>query len=111
MQEMIRHRKPHPYVVNFEFWAYNDSLVIPFAEYYMPYFPLGDLADLVYSHIDHQTYVPEMFIFKVFIQLISALRYLHEGFYVTDGTNDVGNSSAEVLPRFPGVLHRDIKVR
>ena len=51
-----------------------------------------------------------MFIFKIYLQLTSAIAYLHSGFYRSEGSS-VDHSVSKVLrPHFLGILHRDIKV-
>ena len=65
LQQVTQGRRNHSNIVSFDFWCYNDSMVIPFAEYYLPFFKLGDLAELANQHIERHIAIPEMFIMKV----------------------------------------------
>ena len=62
---IAKHRKRHPHIIDAEAWWFNESIRHPIAEYYLPYFPLGDLGDFAYRHFDRKESVPEMFIFQV----------------------------------------------
>jgi len=68
----------------------------PGVSYYFEYCAGGDLYDLVSRYNDHNVFVPELFIWKAFIQLASALESLHRGFH-----------RAEKIRT--GIVHRDIK--
>jgi serine/threonine protein kinase len=67
-------------------------------QYYFEYANGGDLYDLASRYSAHNTFIPELFIWKVFTQLASALEFLHRGFDRHYGD-----------PKRQGVVHRDIK--
>lgn len=78
---------------NYEFFGRDTGV-----RYYFDYCNGGDLYDLVSGYHDRGLYIPELFIWKAFTQLASALEYLHRGFdrHCED-------------PDRPGICHRDIK--
>ena len=90
-------RQPHPHIIHIEAFAFLMDLVTPYAEYYLPYYPLGDLHSLTHGYASRSVHIPELFIWQVFYDLASALEYLHRGFY-----DKRPNAN-------PGVVHRDIK--
>lgn len=79
------------------------------ASLYMEYCDLGSLELLLKKYRKHQksaqvrSYIPESFIWKTFLELSSALQYLHHGI----------KAEGSLVPREPPawrrVLHRDIK--
>ncbi|KAL9580063.1 MAG: hypothetical protein Q9212_004720, partial [Teloschistes hypoglaucus] len=80
---------------------FNHSLAETHA--WMPYYNGGDLYDLVrFYHATQRRYVPEAFIWHIFVQLASAAAYLHTG---------VDRSSPEQPPPrlWQPIVHRDIK--
>ncbi|KAL9097352.1 MAG: hypothetical protein Q9163_006366, partial [Psora crenata] len=108
-------RRPHDNIIHMEAWAYNTTLYTPYAEYYLPYYPLGDLLSLITEYQERSIRIPEAFIWKAYLQLASALEYLHRGFYTTQ-TADQRRSQHQHqhqhqhrLPPIPGLVHRDIK--
>lgn len=64
--------------------------------YYFEYCSGGDLHALCERYMNHDTYFPEAFIWKVFVQLNDVLEYLHRGF------------DQKACDR-PGIVHRDVK--
>lgn len=68
------------------------------ARYYFEYCDGGDLYDLVSRYHQRDVFIPELFIWKAFAQLASALEFLHRGYdrHCED-------------PNRPGMCHRDIK--
>ncbi|KAI4195071.1 MAG: hypothetical protein LQ350_007402 [Teloschistes chrysophthalmus] len=80
---------------------FNHSLAETHA--WMPYYNGGDLYDLVrFYHTLQRRYVPEAFIWHIFVQLASAAAYMHTG---------VDRSSPEQPPPrlWQPIVHRDIK--
>ena len=64
--------------------------------YHLEYCSGGDLYDLCTQYEVHEAWFPELFIWKVFLEIADALDFLHHGF-------DQKGSHR------PGVVHRDIK--
>ena len=65
-------------------------------QYYFEYCSGGDLYQLCQQYNSHVAWLPEALIWKVYLQLCSALEYLHRGF-------------EERRSDRPGIVHRDIK--
>ncbi|KAL9127628.1 MAG: hypothetical protein Q9217_003540 [Psora testacea] len=97
---------PHKNIIHIEAWAYNTSLYTPYAEYYLPYYPLGDLCDFMSRYQGQSTPIPELFIWKTYLQLASALEYLHRGFYVK---SEDRHNQHQHQQQQSGLVHRDIK--
>ena len=87
----------HCFIISMAAYVYNKQPGISYAEYYLPYFPLGDLHSLIRAYATRKANVPELFIWKVFHQAASVLEFLHQGFYDKKLTTN------------PGLVHRDIK--
>ena len=77
----------------FETFNYGSSV-----QYRLEYAAGGDLHDLASRYMAHNTFLPELFIWKTFSQLASALEFLHRGFdrHCKDSNRH-------------GIVHRDIK--
>ncbi|KAG8532201.1 uncharacterized protein KY384_003842 [Bacidia gigantensis] len=103
-------KKPHRNIIDIQWSVYNETCRIPVAEYYSEYFPVGDLFDFSLRFFDRQRKIPELFIWKVYRQLLCALEYLHYGFNrrANFGKDKRSSWSSLDLTR-PGVVHRDIK--
>ena len=69
---------------------------IGLVQYYFEYCSGGDLHDLCQQYETHNARFPELFIWKVFLELTDALEFLHRGF-------------DQRLSDRPGIVHRDIK--
>ncbi|KAI4102649.1 MAG: hypothetical protein L6R37_004305 [Teloschistes peruensis] len=97
MRDILGNRHPHlARILHF-----NHSLAETHA--WMPYHNGGDLYDLVrYYHSGRRRYVPEAFIWHIFVQLASATAYLHTG---------CDRSSPDQPPPrlWQPIVHRDIK--
>ena len=87
----------HPHIIYMEAFTYITDLGTPYAEFYLPYYPLGDLYSLTSRFFKRKLHIPELFIWKIFHQAASALEFLHRGFYNKSPTTN------------PGLVHRDIK--
>lgn len=98
----------HPNIIVLEHWNYNLTFVAPFAEYWLEYCEYGDLCDMMGRYLDHDARIPEMLIFHIYLQMASALEYLHEGFYVDSFANRTSGSSPR-RSHAPGIVHRDVK--
>ena len=76
--------------------AYDFIPQLDLVQYEFEYCSGGDLHGLIDTYRDHSTNFPELFIWKVFLELTSALEFLHRGFNPKTNTR-------------PGIVHRDIK--
>ena len=97
LQALNLNQECHPHLIHVAAFSYVTDLAIPYVEYYLPYYHLGDLHSLTRRYTSRKVFMPELFVWKVFHQLASALEYLHRGFYDK-------RSNAN-----PGLVHRDIK--
>ncbi|KAL2038402.1 hypothetical protein N7G274_008741 [Stereocaulon virgatum] len=68
----------------------------PLVRFYFEYCNGGDLCSLINDYREINSYIPELFIWRSFVQLASALEFLHRGF------------DRRVKNRV-GVVHRDVK--
>ncbi|KAL8662714.1 MAG: hypothetical protein Q9202_004499 [Teloschistes flavicans] len=96
-RDVLGNRHPRlPRILHF-----NHSLAEMHA--WMPYYNAGDLYDLLrFYHTAHRRWVPESFIWHIFVQLASAVAYIHTG---------VDRSCPDRPPPrlWQPVVHRDIK--
>lgn len=76
--------------------AYDSIEKLDLVQYCFEYCAGGDLHNLVRAYDLHNARLPELFIWKVFLKLSSALEFLHRGF------------DPKTTDR-PGIVHRDIK--
>ncbi|MCJ1460351.1 Serine/threonine-protein kinase Nek2 [Mycoblastus sanguinarius] len=67
----------------------------PLVRYYFEFCNGGDLHMLINQYMHHDSALPEFFVWKVYLQSLEALDFLHRGF---DRDSDR-----------PGIVHRDIK--
>ena len=68
----------------------------PLVRFYFEYCEGGDLLHLIEEYRAKNSYIPELFIWRSFVQLAGALEFLHRGF------------DRKVRNRL-GVVHRDVK--
>lgn len=100
------HTKPVEVVVQALFDDRHDNIIrlhhyesfaeTPLVRFYFEYCDGGDLCDLMNDYRVINSYIPELFIWRSFVQLAGALEFLHRGF------------DRRVKNRV-GVVHRDIK--
>ena len=76
--------------------AYELTEAPAVVRYSLEYCSGGDLHDLCMQYEIHEAWIPELFIWKVFLEVADALDFLHRGFDQKGGDR-------------PGVVHRDIK--
>lgn len=106
----ILQRLVHPSICKYIDASISDDDPPPLrASLYMEYCDLGSLELLLQKYRKrnrwHHTrsYIPEAFIWKVFLELCSALQYLHHGIEAEEP------SPPKDPPEWRRVLHRDIK--
>ncbi|KAI9713308.1 MAG: hypothetical protein M1812_006667 [Candelaria pacifica] len=100
----------HPYIC-----AYIDAYIVEFPPVsclYMEYCELGDLHDVIDAYRLRGLYrrVPEAFVWQVFLQMVQALCYIHQGLEGWDAISRAAtDGDATGVNGWMQVIHRDIK--
>ncbi len=96
--------------------AYVDAYIVehpsPMACLFMEYCDLGDLHDLIDKYVMRGLVkrVPEAFAWQVFLQMIQALCYIHQGLEGWEAINRAAaNGDTAGVNGWTQVIHRDIK--
>ena len=88
----------HPRIIQMHHYTWSPDSTV----FYLEYCNGGDLAMLGKAYRNHDTDVPESFVWHTYIQLAEALAYIHEGYN--------RNSSNRKPPKnWQEIVHRDIK--
>jgi serine/threonine protein kinase len=93
---------PHPHLVNIQ--HFEEDLPAPnLCSIFLDYCDGGDLWHFIDDSLCKKEAIPEMFIWKVFVQLADALSFLHQG-------RDIASPDASDVYTNPcPIVHRDIK--